>query len=100
MTVVDDRTDEQKQTHTSLIVGRDEWLSNWGGAEGDPSYAVWACLPEDEVQVLAWAKSRSDMRNVRVAAPGWRPSTREQDHTHIYVAYHGKNHPSLQGAPT
>jgi len=95
MTREDDRTDEQKRTHTVLIVGTDRWMSGWGGAEGGTSLAAWACRSEDEYSVDRWVRSRGDMSRVRLAidAPG-RPYRPKCAHLRIYVADEG--HPALR----
>ena len=70
MVTVDDRTDEQKATHTWLIIGTDSFLSGWGGASGGASYAAWACKTEDRDRVFNWVSSRGDMKRVREALAG------------------------------
>ena len=95
----DDRTDEQQHTHTALVVGRDTFMSGWGGAPRR-SYAAWACLPSDVDKVLAWVCSRSDMRNVRIVMGntyGWVPrgfDSDKGDHFHVYVVDYPE-HPAL-----
>ena len=92
MTVVDDRTDAQRATHTYLVVGTDSFMSGWGGAAGGTSYAAWACTGRDLSRVRAWVEGRSDMRRVRVvSADGGRP--RGRGHAHIYVVDAG--HPAV-----
>ena len=96
--VKDDRDNKQKQTHTTLIVGTDRFMSGWGDATGGTSYAAWACTSEDEKTVLEWVESRQDMQRVRVvydtpAAP-YRPNPRHCIHIHIYVVK--PNHPAVE----
>ena len=95
MKVRDDRTAEQKQTHTWLIIGTDSFLSGWGGASDGASYAAWACKPEDRSRVLAWVENRSDMKRVREFSEygdnHYRPSAKGD--CHIYLA--DENHPAL-----
>ena len=98
MTLEDNRTEEQKKTHTWLVVGTDKFLSGWGGAEGGLSYAAWACKPEDRRSVLDWVERRSDMLRVREVAESeyagkYRPNSTYCVHCHIYVVEDG--HPSL-----
>ena len=83
MKIVDDRTEEQKQTHKWLIIGTDRFLSGWGEAAGGKSYAVWACRPEWRNACLAWVNSRGDMMRVRETAGEYRP--RGKGHCHIYL---------------
>ena len=45
MILEDDRTLEQKKTHTSLIIGTDSFLSGGGEADKGKSFAAWACTP-------------------------------------------------------
>lgn len=85
MVLEDDRSDGQKKTHTTLVVGTDRVMSGWGLAQGGRSYAAWACLPEDEAHVLQWVESRSDMTRVRVVYGAWRP--KGTGHAHIYVVH-------------
>lgn len=89
----DDRTDEQRGTHTVLIGGYDSFMSGWGEAKGGNSCACWACRPEHAKQVERWVSSRSDMRRVAKRPENWRPSNCK--HLHIYVV--GDNHPAIEG---
>jgi hypothetical protein len=97
-TIVDDRTPEQLQTHSILIVGTDKFLSNWGGAERGASYAAWATTHDHYDTVKSWVESRSDMIHVRtVVDPDYtghryRPNA-ACAHLHIYVVT--PKHPSL-----
>jgi hypothetical protein len=83
-TIVDDRTAEQRLTHTVFVRGMDKFMSGWGGAEGGTSVAAWACRPENLSTVEARIRSRGDLSRITVtrrirAAPGCA-------HIHIYVA--------------
>ena len=78
----DDRTPEQKQSHTVLIAGTDSFMSGWGMAEGGASMCAWACRPEHASKVERWVRSRGDMKQVRQVSDPWRPNAA---HTHIYV---------------
>ena len=94
MTREDDRTPEQKETHTYLIVGTDTFMSDWGGATGGASIAAWACGPDTNTnRVFNWVQSRSDMTRVRDAIDGkgsrYSPKC---EHLHIYVV--GADHPA------
>lgn len=95
MKLVDDRTEEQKQTHTWLVVMTDRFMSGWGEAKGGVSYATWACTYENLTQVKKWVRSRSDAMRVRVITGNYRPSG--VGHCHVYVVNEG--HPSLQSCP-
>jgi len=79
----DDRTEEQKKTHTCLVVGTDSFLSGWGEARGGASYAAWACKPKNFQSVWRWVKNRSDMKRVRQTQDPYYPSGCA--HLHIYV---------------
>ena len=95
MILEDDRTLEQKKTHTFLIIGTDSFLSGWGEADKGKSFAAWACTPEDEETVKRWVKNRSEMKRVRVVHDikgNYHPRT--PGHCHIYVVTEG--HPSLR----
>ena len=95
LTTKDDRTEEQKQTHTCLIKGYDTFLSGWPSCY-DHSYAAWACKLADSDKVLKWVKSRSDMLNVRIVSDNYRPAARNgKSHYHIYAVT--ENHPALKG---
>ncbi len=78
----DDRTAEQRATHSTLVIGTDGWMSGWGGAKGGASYAAWACTPDDESECTNWVESRGDMSRVRVTCDPYRPKCA---HLHIYV---------------
>lgn len=86
----DDRTAEQRSTHTVIVHGRDRCLSGWGRAEGGVSYAGWACRPEHSDKVERWVRSRGDMKRVSVSS-AWFP--RGRGHAHIYVV--DDNHPAI-----
>ena len=92
MIFVDDRTDEEKKTLTMIVLGTDPFLGYWGGAEDGPSYAGWACKPENVEKVRAWVKARGDMRRVRVVRGNYRPPS-GPGHCHIYAVRPG--HPAL-----
>jgi hypothetical protein len=83
MQVRDDRTPEQKLTHTVIVVGTDIFLSGWGLAKDGFSYAGWACEPKHQWKVLDWVSSRGDMKRVRVVTDPYRP--KGKGHCHIYV---------------
>lgn len=96
MTYEDDRTPDERNTHHTIIMATDGFLSGWGGAEGGASYAGWACRWEDRAKVRAWLASRSEMLRIRqVAAFGkpYRPNARYCAHCHVYVVRDG--HPAL-----
>lgn len=92
MRIEDDRTEEQKTTHTVLVVATDRALSGWGKAAGGKSYAAWACKPEHEKDVLEWVERRHDMTRVRVVYGSYRPSA--AGHLHVY--YVRPDHPALE----
>ena len=89
----DDRTQEQKKTHTYLVTATDRFMSGWGKcANGGVSKCAWACRPEVWEQVHKWVSNRSEMRYVNLVIGKWYP--RNAKHVHIYVVEEG--HPSLQ----
>ena len=93
MIIQDDRTEDQKKTHTWLIVGTDRALGNWGNDAGrftGPSYAAWACRPGMRRDVLGWVEGRGDLTRVREVAGDYKPS--KSGHLHIYVVK--ENHPA------
>jgi len=87
MTLVDDRTEEQQKTHRWGVVGRDRFLSGWGGARGGYSRAAWACGPDENLdQLYDRIKARGDMQYVNIVdLSSYRPP-RGTAHFHIYVA--------------
>lgn len=89
----DDRTPEQKQTHTVLVKGRDSFLSGWGMAETGYSVAAWACKPDDMFKVDRWVRDRGDMQYVAIVDDTYKPP-RSTAHYHIYVVK--ENHPALR----
>jgi len=90
----DDRTDEQKQSHPYIVVARDNFMSGWGGARNGFSRCAWACATfEDTQKVLAWVRSRREMRYVRWTYASRYRAPRGTAHFHIYVA--GDHHPAL-----
>ena len=88
----DDRTEEQKKTHTYLVTATDKFLSGWGQASGGSSKCAWACDNFDDAEkVLTWVENRSDMKYVNLNTSGkWYPSAA---HVHIYVV--NDLHPAL-----
>lgn len=58
----DDRTEEQKSTHTNLIVMEDSFMSGWGRCEHGKSYAAWAYEDHNVDTVVDWVSSRSDCK--------------------------------------
>ena len=87
MIIQDDRTEEQKQTHTVLIVGTDSFMSGWGMAKDGVSYAAWATTERGLNDTLCWVKQRSEMKRVRVVHGQYRP--KGSGHCHIYVSKWG-----------
>lgn len=85
----DDRTPEQRNTHTWLVGGTDRCLSGWGAATGGMFYAFWACEYKDLESVEKWVRSRTDMMRVRVVGKGYRP--KGVGHCHVYVVTEGHN---------
>lgn len=91
MNYQDDRTPEQRTTHTWAVAGTDRFLSGWGRARGGASVAAWACRREDLDRVESWVAHRGDMRRVRVVKlADWRPRAA---HVHVYAVEAG--HPAL-----
>jgi hypothetical protein len=83
MQIQDDRTPEQRATHTCLVVGTDRFMSGWGKARGGKSYAAWACEPAKRNDCLCWVERRGDMQRVRETCDPYRPQG--PGHLHIYV---------------
>ncbi len=90
---VDDRTEEQKKTHTWLVTATDRFMSGWGHASEGTSKCAWACRTLGEAQqVLAWVESRDEMKYVNLTSGKWYPRAA---HVHIYVA--DQTHPAIGG---
>lgn len=94
MMIDDDRTPEQKATHTWLIVGTDRGMSGWGKAQGGSSVAAWACKPDDRKYVLEWVESRSDLQRVREVSE-WGRKYRPSGKGHCHIYYVDDEHPAL-----
>ncbi len=63
----DDRTPEQKKTHTWGVVARDKFMSGWGVAKSGHSRCAWACSSLAMAErAEKWVSNRSEMRNVSV----------------------------------
>ncbi len=87
LTVKDDRTPEQKQTHVLAVVARDRCMSGWGGAEGGASRCAWAFDPAlvNSDRVFNWVKNRKEMLYVNVVdLRTYRPPSGTA-HFHVYV---------------
>lgn len=95
LTTEDDRTENEKRSHRTGIVGQDTFLSGWGEcSKNGLSYAAWACKDDDIETVMKWVKSRDDMRRVReIDLKDFRPTAPGKSHFHIYVVKEG--HPAL-----
>ena len=90
----DQRTDEQKKTHTILVTAKDKFLSGWGMAQNGSSYCAWAIDPNEasHAKLLHWVESRREMKYINVrydSGKNWRPNAA---HVSIYVV--DQNHPS------
>lgn len=88
MEKVDDRTEEQKKTHTWGVVASDKFMSGWGGARGGVSRCAWAVPDDGSInidRVENWVRSRSEMRYVNVVNLNTYRPPRGTVHFHIYV---------------
>lgn len=95
METKDDRTEEQKLTHRWAVVGRDRFMSGWGGAEGGYSRCAWACGPGVSLdRVENWVRRRSDMQYVNLVDLNTYRPPRSTAHFHIYVC--DTDHPANQ----
>lgn len=96
MKIQDDRTAEQKKTHTLAVVARDSFMSGWGGATGGASRCAWAFNPEEvnSDRVFNWVKSRKEMKYVSLVNINKYRAPRGTVHFHIYVA--GPDHSSAK----
>lgn len=84
----DDRTEEQKKTHTWLVVGTDRFMTGFGQecgrlGRGQVSLAAWACKPEDVDRCEALMHNRNEMKRIRVVSDPYYP--KGCYHLHIYV---------------
>jgi hypothetical protein len=92
-TIEDDRTPDQRRTHTWAVVMRDRFMSGWGGASGGASRCAWAIPPDGDVNKLArWVRSRGDAQYVTVVTLATYRPPRGTVHFQIYVV--GPCHPS------
>lgn len=97
MIKVDDRTNDQKQTHRWGVVACDKFMSGWGGATGGTSRCAWACETHNLAErMLQWVKGRSEMRYVRIVHLQRYRVPRGTAHFHIYVA--DENHVGAEAA--
>jgi len=87
----DDRTEEQKKPHVILWGGTDRFLSGWGPAENNQSFAFWACKDGDGHSVERWVRRRGDIKRVRQVGSDYR--TPSGALVHIYVV--DEKHPAL-----
>lgn len=88
----DERSADQKRTHTVLVTATDRFMSGWGGARGGASKCAWACRPEHAKEVFDWVSARDEMKYVNVVYSGrWYPVAAR---VRIYVADIG--HPAIR----
>lgn len=85
MILKDDRTEAQKKTHTTIVMGTDSFMSGWGDARGGSSYAGWACKESEINACESWVQGRRDMKRVRIVSGDYRPIPSKPGHCHIYV---------------
>lgn len=92
----DDRTAEQRKTHTLAIVARDKFMSGWGGASGGASRCAWAVDPNtvNPDRVYNWVKARNEMVYVNLIDLRAYKAPRGTAHFHIYVV--GPEHPAAR----
>ena len=88
----DDRTVEQKKTHTVLVTATDKFMSGWGQAKDGLSMCAWACEPKHYDKVFKWVSNRNEMKHINYHINNWDPKNCK--HLHIYVV--SENHPALQ----
>lgn len=87
MIIQDDRSTEQKQTHTLAIVARDKFMSGWGEATGGVSRCAWACAQDANISRLEnWVRNRKEMIYVTVVDLSTYRPPKGTAHFHIYVA--------------
>lgn len=99
MVLQDDRTDWESQLLTTLVGGRDTFLSSFGPGLAGGSYAYWACHPSDAKTVAEWVRSRSEFVNVRIVPHDGNARARARKaHVHVYAVRSG--HPALGGGPS
>lgn len=80
---IDERTMEQRKTHTWLVTATDRFMSGWGECASGNSKCAWACKLADVDKVLSWVESRDEMKYINVTNRPWYPHNAE--HVHIYV---------------
>ena len=90
----DQRTDEQKKTHTILVTAKDKFMTGWGHAQNGASYCAWAVNPNEasHAKLLHWVESRPEMKYINVRYDGgknWRPNA-----AHVSIYAIDANHPS------
>lgn len=93
--IQDRRTDQERKTHTVLIVGTDPMMSGWGEAKGMASYAAWAVNPvtHSVERVFDAVNSRSDMRRVRVVVDSPDAPYRPGPSVHLSIYVVDGSHP-------
>ena len=84
----DDRTEQERETHTVFYGGIDQFMSGWGKAP-ELSRAYWACRPEDADRVRRWVLSRGDIKKVGCPPSVHPPVHKDLNHTHVYVVRDG-----------
>ena len=89
----DDRNVDYEHTHTTLVGGKDAFLSHWACNNRRASYAFWACRPADADIVLDWVRSRSDIKCARIRECAAAKRLAKTDDVHIYVV--DSLHPAL-----
>lgn len=86
----DDRTADEKKTHTCIVMMTDSDMSD---RENGTSYAGWACRYDDLRAVELWVRRRVDAKRVRIVHGNYRPPS-ISGHCHIYIV--NDDHPSVR----
>jgi|GEM_PF-1541339 len=96
LTIKDDRTNEERGTHTLAIVARDSAMSFWGAAKHGHSRCAWAFDPSkvDPLRVLAWVKNRKEMKYANIVRVNDYRCPRGTAHFRIYTC--DDSHPAAQ----
>lgn len=86
LTTNDRRTRDQRKTHIWAVVARDNFLSQWGLAEGGVSRCCWATDDETKLpEIKRMIEGRKEMRYVSIVNLKMYRPPKGTSHFSIYV---------------
>lgn len=97
MKITDDRTDQEKDTHTELVCVIDVEVTSWDSPTVYRQITAWACHPYHTEAVHKWACQVNKGMQIKLCdSASFKP--RGKGHCHIQVVL--DNHPAVKSLKT